>query len=71
MAYEALTGHRPFHGANSTELLGHMLVEEPVSVADLKPETPCLLDRLIRKWSYIKKLWMGKKERILAFAENK
>jgi eukaryotic-like serine/threonine-protein kinase len=45
--YEALTGTRPFTGDSYASLISNLLRTEPVSVSELKADTPFLLARLI------------------------
>lgn len=47
--YEAITGERPFKGANYASIVSKLLREEPVSVTDLKTDVPFLLSRLIKR----------------------
>jgi Tol biopolymer transport system component len=47
--YEAITGERPFKGDNYASIISKLLGSEPVSISDLKPDTPFLLVRLIHR----------------------
>ncbi len=47
--YEAITGKRPFQGDNYASIISKLLGSEPVSVTEIKPETPFLLARLIHR----------------------
>lgn len=49
LMYEAITGERPFRGDNYASIVSKVLTYEPREVADLKPEVPYLLSRLILK----------------------
>ena len=47
--YEALTGVRPFKGDSHAELVSNLLRSDPVPVADLRPDAPSLVARLIAR----------------------
>jgi eukaryotic-like serine/threonine-protein kinase len=47
--YEAITGTRPFKGDSYASIISNLLKTEPVSVAQIKTETPYLLSRLISR----------------------
>jgi len=47
--YEMVTGRRAFDAASIDELLSRLVSEEPVPVAELRPETPAELVRIIGK----------------------
>ena len=47
--YQMATGHRPFKGANSAELISSILRDEPDPVDELKREMPHHLGRIIRQ----------------------
>ena len=46
--YEMLTGRRAFDGKSQATLIGSIMAAQPVAVSALAPETPPLLDRLVR-----------------------
>jgi Tol biopolymer transport system component/predicted Ser/Thr protein kinase len=45
--YEALTGQRPFKGESYASIISNLLKEEPRSIAEIRPQSPYLLSRLI------------------------
>ena len=47
--YQMATGHRPFKGANSAELISSILRDEPDPIDDLKQEMPHHLGRIVRQ----------------------
>ncbi|HJQ23687.1 MAG TPA: protein kinase [Blastocatellia bacterium] len=47
--YEMLTGQLPFRGSSATEIIDHILHDEPTAVAQLNADTPAELERLVRK----------------------
>jgi serine/threonine protein kinase/WD40 repeat protein len=47
--YEAITGERPFKGDSYASVISSVLRTEPVSVSEIKSETPYLLSRLISR----------------------
>jgi len=47
--YEMLTGHAPFEGATTTDTLVSILEREPVPLAQLSPEIPPELQRIVTK----------------------
>lgn len=47
--YECVTGHTPFYGASSRDLLLKMLTTSPPAVSELHPELPSELDEIVRK----------------------
>lgn len=47
--YEAITGTRPFKGDSYASVISNLLKTEPVSVSQIKTETPYLLTRLITR----------------------
>ncbi|MCI0490552.1 MAG: serine/threonine-protein kinase [Blastocatellia bacterium] len=47
--YEALTGQRPFKGDSYASIVSNLLKEEPRKIAELKPDVPFLLSRVIGK----------------------
>ena len=47
--YEMATGKRPFDGASSAELVSSILRDTPPSVADVRPDLPSDLSRIIRR----------------------
>ncbi|HEY0320581.1 MAG TPA: alpha/beta fold hydrolase [Pyrinomonadaceae bacterium] len=47
--YEMLTGRQPFAGDSSYALLHAIQYEEPLSVANLRPQIPESVDRLVRQ----------------------
>ena len=49
MLYEMATGHRPFGGTSSAELISSILRDSPPSVTDVRPELPADLARVIRR----------------------
>ena len=49
LLYEMATGHRPFEGTSSAELMSAILRDSPPSVTELRPELPSDLARVIRR----------------------
>lgn len=49
LMYETVTGTRPFKGDGYASIVSELLKTEPPSVAELKPETPFPLARLIER----------------------
>lgn len=49
LMYEAITGTRPFKGDSYASIISNLLKTEPVSVSEIKTETPYLLTRLINR----------------------
>ena len=49
MLYELVTGKRPFHGATDIALLAAILRDEPVPVAQARPDTPAPLARILAR----------------------
>ncbi len=47
--YEAITGTRPFKGDSYASIISNLLKTDPISVSQLKSETPYLLARLISR----------------------
>jgi serine/threonine-protein kinase len=47
--YEMLTARRPFAGATPAAVFGAILKDDPAPVSTLRPETPALLDHLVRR----------------------
>jgi eukaryotic-like serine/threonine-protein kinase len=47
--YEMLTGHLPFTGASATEIIDHILHNEPLPVSRFNTNTPIELERIVRK----------------------
>ncbi len=47
--HEMATGHRPFEGNSSAELISSILRDSPPSVTDLRPELPADIARVIRR----------------------
>lgn len=56
VAYETLTGRRPFQGASDTELTHAILNQIPPNVADLNPAVPLNLARAVHK-ALAKQAW--------------
>ncbi|GLC24905.1 protein kinase domain-containing protein [Roseisolibacter agri] len=48
-AYELLTGHPPFHGYATRQLLAAHLTERPAPVADARPDVPSALAALVTR----------------------
>lgn len=44
VAFECLTGRRPFPGANFTEIVGNILKGKPLSLTELAPDLPLALE---------------------------
>jgi len=49
MLHEMATGHRPFEGSSSAELISSILRDAPPSIADARPELPSDLASVIRR----------------------
>ncbi|HXZ40316.1 MAG TPA: serine/threonine-protein kinase, partial [Terriglobales bacterium] len=49
MLYEMATGHRPFGGTSSAELISSILRDSPPSVTDVRPGLPADIARVIRR----------------------
>ncbi|HEY9230893.1 MAG TPA: protein kinase, partial [Blastocatellia bacterium] len=49
VTYEMLTGKLPFTGSSATEIIDHILHDEPPAVAQFNADTPAELERLVRK----------------------
>jgi serine/threonine protein kinase/WD40 repeat protein len=49
LMYEVITGTRPFKGDSYASIISELLKSEPPPVAEIKPETPLLLTRLIER----------------------
>jgi len=49
LMYETITGTRPFKGDSYASIISNLLKTEPVSVSEIKTETPYLLTRLINR----------------------
>ena len=49
LLYEMAAGHRPFEGTSSAELISSILRDRPPSIADVRPELPADLSRIIRR----------------------
>ncbi|MGH9495578.1 MAG: protein kinase domain-containing protein [Candidatus Sulfotelmatobacter sp.] len=49
LLYEMAAGHRPFEGSSSAELVSSILRDSPPSIADVRPELPPDLSRIIRR----------------------
>jgi tetratricopeptide (TPR) repeat protein len=47
--YECLTGHRPFRGESTYEVLAQILTDNPTPVRKLRPQVPSDLDLVCRK----------------------
>ena len=47
--YEMVTGRRPFEGANKISTLSAILHEEPQPLAEVAPDLPAELDKIIRR----------------------
>jgi len=47
--YEMLTGHPPFEGVSSAEVLKQLLIDQPVSVRETRRDVPAALDSICRK----------------------
>ena len=47
--YEAATGCLPFHGGNAIETINRIINNEPRCIADLNPQVPLDLQRIISK----------------------
>ena len=48
MLFEMVTGKRTFEGKTQASIVGQILAVDPPSVSTLRPETPPVLDRVIR-----------------------
>jgi serine/threonine-protein kinase len=49
MMYEAITGQRPFKGESYASIISNLLKEEPRPIAEMRPQVPYLLSRLINQ----------------------
>jgi len=49
MLYEMLAGRRPFEGATANDVIAAMLTSEPVSLAEVVPEVPATLRRIVQR----------------------
>jgi Tol biopolymer transport system component len=49
MLYEILTGKRAFEGTSQASVIAAIMSAEPAPVSSLRPRTPPLLDRLVKK----------------------
>jgi TolB-like protein/cytochrome c-type biogenesis protein CcmH/NrfG len=49
LLYEMATGHRPFDGSSSAELVSSILRDSPPSVNDSRPDLPSDLARVVRR----------------------
>jgi serine/threonine protein kinase len=49
MLYEMATGQRPFHGQSQVAVLSAILREEPKAIAELRPDVPSELTRVIAR----------------------
>ncbi len=49
MLYEMTTGHRPFVGTSSAELVSSILRDSPASVTEVRPDLPSDISRVIRR----------------------
>jgi serine/threonine-protein kinase len=49
VAYETITGHTPFHGRQPHEMLRAHLVEAPVPITGVRPDTPARLAALVMR----------------------
>jgi serine/threonine-protein kinase len=47
--YEMATAKRPFHGETTADLISSILSEVPPQVAEVRPELPADLDRIVRR----------------------
>jgi serine/threonine protein kinase/WD40 repeat protein len=47
--YEAMTGTRPFKGDSYASIISNLLKTDPISISEIKKETPYLLSRLISR----------------------
>jgi len=47
--YEAITGEKPFKGDNYAAIISELMTKEPRNIAELKPDIPYLLTRVIMK----------------------
>ena len=47
--YEMASGERPFGGRSAAEMIAHVLHDEPLPLADIKPNTPLEFQRIVRK----------------------
>ncbi|HEY8188740.1 MAG TPA: protein kinase [Pyrinomonadaceae bacterium] len=47
--YEAVTGHAPFEGPTTTDLIVSILEREPPAISRFNPDVPHQLERIIRK----------------------
>ena len=49
LMYEAITGEKPFKGDNYASIISDLLTKQPTSIAELRPDVPALVSRLIMK----------------------
>ncbi len=49
MLYEMVTGHAPFEGATTSEVIAAILRDSPPAIAESSPETPRELQRIVSK----------------------
>ena len=49
MAYELLSGRTPFHGLTPHRMLAAQMSDRPVSISELRPDTPPLLAELVMR----------------------
>src|SRR5262245_25245502 len=47
--YEMLAGRRPFEGATASDMMAAVLTSEPVSLAEVVPEVPASLCRIVQR----------------------
>ncbi len=47
--YEMAAGERPFAGRSAAEMIAHVLHDEPRPLADVRPNAPAELQRIVRK----------------------
>ncbi len=47
--YEMATGERPFAGRSAAEMIAHVLHDEPRPLADVRPNAPAELQRIVQK----------------------
>ena len=49
LMYEAITGEKPFKGDNYASIVSQLMTKEPRNIAEIKPDVPYLLTRVIMK----------------------
>ena len=49
LMYECITGRKPFTGDNYASVVSALLTKDPQNIAEIKPDVPYLLSRLIMK----------------------